>query len=120
VSRSIRAHSFTAHRKALRFIYGPSEGRTVHFTDRKQDLRPAWSTVWKATQKVPREGIFYIFLLHFIVLLKQITEAIHKRFYFQVPLVYNYSTYYTEESPIYFLCFTVLFLAYFFYILRFY
>jgi len=54
-----------------------------------------------------------------MVLLKQITEAIHKRFYFQVPLVYNYSTYCTEESSIYFLCFTVLFLTYFFYIFGF-
>jgi len=25
----------------LWFIYGPLEGRTVYFTDRKQDLRPA-------------------------------------------------------------------------------
>jgi len=33
--------SFTARRKAVRYIYGPSEGHTVYFTDRKQDLRPA-------------------------------------------------------------------------------
>jgi len=25
----------------LQFIYGPSEGRTVYFTDHKQDLQPA-------------------------------------------------------------------------------
>jgi hypothetical protein len=67
VSRSIRAHSFTVRRKALWFIYGPSEGRTVHFTDHKQDSRPAWSAVWKAAQKVPREGISYVFL-YFMVL----------------------------------------------------
>ena len=50
----------------LWFVYGPLEGRTVHctvhFTDRKQDLRPAWSTVWKATQKVPREEFPMYFL----------------------------------------------------------
>jgi hypothetical protein len=28
--QSIRAHSFTAYRKAVRFIYGPFEGRTVY------------------------------------------------------------------------------------------
>jgi hypothetical protein len=33
--------SFTARRKAVRFVYGPSEGRTVHFIDHKQDLQPA-------------------------------------------------------------------------------
>jgi len=33
------------------FIYGPSEGRTVHFTDYKQDLLPAQSTVWKTTKR---------------------------------------------------------------------
>ena len=73
---------FTDRKQDLRLIYGPSEGCTVHFTDHKQDLRLAWSTVWKATQKVPREGISYVFLLYFMVLLKQITEAIYKWFYF--------------------------------------
>jgi len=33
--------SFTARRKAVWYIYGPSEGRTVYFTDYRQDLRPA-------------------------------------------------------------------------------
>ena len=28
-------------RKAVRFIYGPTEGRMVYLTDYKQDLRPA-------------------------------------------------------------------------------
>jgi len=32
--------SVTARRKAVWYIYGPLKGRTVHFTDRKQDLRP--------------------------------------------------------------------------------
>jgi len=27
--------SFTARRKAVRYIYGPSEGYTVYFTDRR-------------------------------------------------------------------------------------
>jgi hypothetical protein len=30
-----------AIRKAVRLIYGPLEGRIVHFTDDKQDLRSA-------------------------------------------------------------------------------
>jgi hypothetical protein len=47
--------SFTACWKTVRFIYGPLEGRTVYFSDRKQDLRPARSTVWKAAQETPRE-----------------------------------------------------------------
>ena len=58
------------------FTYGLSEGRTIHLTDRKQDLRSAWSTVWKATQKVPREEfpmyffMFYSFILtHFFYIL---------------------------------------------------
>jgi len=54
----------------LRFSYGPSEDRIVHFTDRKQDLRPAWSTVWKAAQRAPQEGFPMYFPLCFIVLLK--------------------------------------------------
>src|SRR5437016_2572715 len=54
-------------RKAAWFTYGPSEGRTVYFTDHKQDLRPAWSAVWKAARKVPRKGISYVFL-YFMVL----------------------------------------------------
>jgi len=37
----------------LRNAYGPLKGRTIYFTDRKQDLRPAWGTVWKAAQKAP-------------------------------------------------------------------
>jgi len=32
---------FTARRKAVWYIYGPLEGCTVYFTDRRQDLRPA-------------------------------------------------------------------------------
>jgi len=47
--------STTARWKAVRFIYSPSEGHTVYFTDRKQDLRPAWNTIWKAAQKTPQE-----------------------------------------------------------------
>ena len=53
----------------IQFIYGPLEGRTVHytvhFTDHKQDLRPAWGTTWKATQKVPREEfpIYFLYIL---------------------------------------------------------
>ena len=29
-----------ACQKAVRYIYGPLEGRTAYLTDRKQDLRP--------------------------------------------------------------------------------
>jgi len=42
-------------------------------------------------------GISYIFLLCFTVLLKAITEVIYKWVYLQVPLVYDYSTYYTKR-----------------------
>ena len=35
--------------------------------------------------------VLFLYISYFIVLLKQITEAIYKRFYFLVPLVYNYS-----------------------------
>ena len=38
---------FTARRKAVRYIYGPLKGRTAYLTDRKQDLQPVWSIVWK-------------------------------------------------------------------------
>jgi len=37
----------------LQFIYGLLEGRTVHLTDCKEDLRSAKSTVWEAAQKAP-------------------------------------------------------------------
>jgi hypothetical protein len=80
----------------LRFIYGPLEGRTVYFTDRKQDLRPAWSTVCKAAQKTPQEGFSYVFLLCFTVLLKQLRSLYTGGFIFQVPPVSDYSTYCTN------------------------
>jgi hypothetical protein len=80
----------------LWFIYGPLEGRTVYFTDHKQDLRLAWSTVCKAAQKTPREGFFYVFLLCFTVLLKQLRRLYTGGFIFQVPPVSDYSTYCTN------------------------
>jgi hypothetical protein len=48
----------------LQFVYGPLEGHMVHLTDRKQDLWPAWSTVWKAAQKAP-QGVSYVFSFTF-------------------------------------------------------
>ncbi len=67
--------------------------------------------------------IFYssIFLYFFYVL--WFYQSKLRRVYtsgsiFQVPPMYNYSTCYTEEFPMYFLCFIVLFLMYFFYTLR--
>ena len=42
------------------------------FTDCKEDLRPAWGTVWKAAQKAPREGFPMYFLSCFMVLLRQL------------------------------------------------
>ena len=88
--------SFTARQKAVQFIYSLLEGRTVyytvHFMDHKQDLQPAQSTIWKVTQKAPQEELpiyfcillfyFYVFLSYFMVLSKQIMEAIYKQFYF--------------------------------------
>jgi len=44
-------------------IYGPLEGRTVHFTDRKQELRPAGAN-WKATRRYG-EGFPMYFLTSF-------------------------------------------------------
>ena len=64
--------SFTARQKAVQLIYGPSKGRTVHFTDRKQGLRPAWGTVWKAAQKAPQKGFPMYFFMSFMVLLRQL------------------------------------------------
>ena len=76
----------------LQFIYGPSEGHTAYFMDRKQDLRLAQSTVQKVTQKAPREGSPIYFLTCFIVLLRQLRRLYISGPIFQVPLVYNYST----------------------------
>jgi len=73
------------------------EGHTVHFTDRKQDLRLAWSTVWKADQTVPRGGFPMYFLTSFMVLLRQLRRLYVSGSIFQVPLVYNYSTYYSNR-----------------------
>ena len=39
---------FMARRKAVWYIYGPLKGRIAYLTNRKQDLRPVWSIVWKA------------------------------------------------------------------------
>ena len=69
--------SFTARRKAVRFA----------LRDRKQDLQPAWSTVWKAAQKTPRERFPMYFLLCFTVLLKQLRRLCTGGFIFQVPPV---------------------------------
>ena len=76
----------------LQYNYGPLKGRTVHFTDRKQDLRPAWSTVWKAAQTAPWGGFPMYFLTSFMVLLRQSRRLYISGFIFQVPPVYNYST----------------------------
>ena len=53
--------------KHLQFIYGLLEGYTVYFTDCKQDLQPAWNTVWKVAQKTPQEGfpIYFFCVLRF-------------------------------------------------------
>ena len=77
--------------KHLQFIYGMLEGHTVYFMDRKQDLRPAQSTVWKASQKTSG-GTSYVFPLCFTVLLRQLQRLYASGSIFQVPLVYNYST----------------------------
>ena len=42
-------------------------------------------------------GISYIFPLYFTVLLKQLRRLYTGGFIFQVPPVYNYSTYYTNR-----------------------
>ena len=81
----------------LQFIYSPLKGYIVYFTDRKQDLRPAQSTVWKAAQKAPREGFPIHFLSCFMVLLRQLRRLYIGGPIFQVPLVYNYSTYRTNR-----------------------
>ena len=81
-----------ARQKAVQCIYGPLKGRTVHFTDRKQDLRPAWSTIQKAAQTAPRGGFPMYFLLYFMVLLRQLQRLYTSGSIFQVPPVYNYST----------------------------
>ena len=69
----------------------------VYFVDRKQDLRPAWSTVWKAAQTAPRGGFPMYFLRSFIVLLRQLQRLYASGSIFQVPLVYNYSTCCTDR-----------------------
>ena len=85
-----------AHRKAVWCIYSLLKGRTVHFTDRKQDLRPAWGP-WKAAQKVPQEGFSMYFLSCFMVLLRQLRRLYTSGSIFQVPPVYNYSTCCTDR-----------------------
>jgi len=67
--------------------------------------------------------IFYgsIFLYFFYILWfyqSKLQRVYTSGFIFQVPPMYNYSTCYTEEFPMYFLYFIVLFLMYFFYTLR--
>ena len=76
----------------IQLIYGPLEGRTVYFTDRKQDLRPARSTIWKVAQRASQEGFSIYFLMCFTVLLRQLRRLYTSGFIFQVPPVYNYST----------------------------
>ena len=72
----------------LWFIYGLLEGYMVYFMDCKQDLRLAWSTVWKAAQKTPWEGFsmhflfFFFFFFVFYGSIKAITEAIYRWFHF--------------------------------------
>ena len=80
-------------------IYGPLEGRTAYFTDRKQDLWPTQSTIWKAGQRAPREGFPMYFLTSSMVLSRQLWRLYISGSIFQVPLVYNYSTYYTSRVP---------------------
>ena len=82
----------TARRKAIRCIYSPLKDHTVHFTDHKQDLRPAQSTVWKAAQTAPQGGFPMYFLMSFMVLLRQSRRLYISGSIFQVLLVYNYST----------------------------
>jgi hypothetical protein len=70
-------------------------------------------------------SIFYCFIFMYFFCILWFYQSKLRRLYtsgsiFQIPLAYNYSTYYIEEFPIYFLCFMVLFLMYFFYILWFY
>ena len=67
--------------------------------------------------------IFYssIFLYFFYILWfyqSKLRRVYTSSSIFQVPPIYNYSTCYTEEFPMYFLCFIVLFFIYFFYTLR--
>jgi hypothetical protein len=76
----------------LWFTYDPSEGRTVYFADRKQDLWPAWSIICKAAQKTPWKGFSYVFPLCFTVLLKQLRRLYTGSLIFQVPPVSDYST----------------------------
>ena len=81
----------------LWFIYGPLEGRIVYFTDYKQDLRTARSTIQKAAQRASQEGFPIYFLICFMVLLRQLRRLYISGPIFQVPLVYNYSTYRTNR-----------------------
>ena len=81
----------------LQFSYGLLKGHTVHFTDRKQDLRLAQSTVQKAAQKAPQEGFPMYFLTSSMVLLRQLRRLYASGSIFQVPPVYNYSTYCTNR-----------------------
>ena len=83
----------------LYLVYSPLEGRTVYFTNRKQDLRPAWSTIQKVAQKAPQEGFPIYFLLYFTFLLKQLRKLYIGGFIFQVPPVSNYSTCCTNCVP---------------------
>ena len=71
----------------------------VYSTDRKQNLRPAQGTVQKAAQTAPQGRFPIYFLLYFMVLLKQLRRLYISGFIFQVPPVYNYSTYYTNRMP---------------------
>ena len=109
---------------AVQFVYGPSEGRIVHFTDRKQDLRLTWST-GTSGRNFLYIFIFYIFISYifsiFYSSIKVITEAVHRWFYF-----FKYHQYIIIAPVIrrnflyiFLLYFIVLFLN-FFYILQFY
>ena len=71
----------------------------VYFTDRKQDLQLAQSTVQKAAQTAPRGGFPMYFLTSFMVLLRQLRRLYASGSIFQVPLVYNYSTCCTDRVP---------------------
>ena len=66
------------------------------FADRKQDLQPVWSTVQKAAQTAPRGRFPMYFLTSFMVLLRQLRRLYASGSIFQVPPVYNYSTYRTN------------------------
>ena len=89
---SLSTSALAALKIYLQLVYGPSEGSTVHFTDYKQDLRPAWGTVQKAAQTAPQGGFPIYFLISFIVLLRQLRRLYISNPIFQVLLVYNYST----------------------------